>query len=101
MGETLFAGGRIFGGELKNIPVGCFSRGPFLQEKKGPCPVPDVAFLRFPARGGQCPLPIRGLALRKGKLSVAAAAFQKLTDSTKADAHTLKGKAVFLAFKKN
>ena len=26
---------RIFGGELKNIPVGYFSRGPFLKEKRG------------------------------------------------------------------
>ena len=27
--------GRIFGGELQNIPAGCFARGPLLQEKRG------------------------------------------------------------------
>ena len=36
MGEIPIAAGRIFGGELKNIPVGYFSRGPLLQEKRGP-----------------------------------------------------------------
>ena len=30
------AAGRIFGGELPNIPVGCLARGPLLQEKRGP-----------------------------------------------------------------
>ena len=34
-GETLFSVGRIFGGELQNIPGGCFARGPLLKEKRG------------------------------------------------------------------
>ena len=45
--------GRIFGGELQNIPVGCFARGPLLQEKRGLRFVPDVAFLCFSARKNQ------------------------------------------------
>ena len=31
-----FAARRIFGGELQNVPVGYFARGPLLQEKRGP-----------------------------------------------------------------
>ena len=42
--------GRIFGGELQNIPAGCFARGPLLQEKRGLNLVLDVTFLRFPGR---------------------------------------------------
>ena len=50
-GETLFSVGRIFGGELQNIPGGCFARGPLLKEKRGPEYVPDAAFLRPPEGG--------------------------------------------------
>ena len=38
MGEIPLSVGRIFGGELENIPVGYFPRGPLLQEKRGPAP---------------------------------------------------------------
>ena len=41
-----YAGGRIFGGEWRNVPVEHFSRGPLLQEKRGPfsflMPFPSV-----------------------------------------------------------
>ena len=52
-GRNSFSVGRIFGGELQNIPAGCFARGPLLQEKRGPGYVPDVVFLRFPDRGNR------------------------------------------------
>ena len=56
-----YAAGRIFGGELKNIPVGYFSRGPLLQEKRGPAPflmrlhrahTENTAGIRAPLRAG-------------------------------------------------
>ena len=50
-GETLFSVGRIFGGELQNIPGGCFARGLLLKEKRDPEYVPDAAFLRPPEGG--------------------------------------------------
>ena len=53
MGEIPLSVGRIFGGELGNIPAGCFPRGPLLQEKRGLNLVLDVTSLRFPGRGNR------------------------------------------------
>ena len=52
-----FAAGRIFGGELPNIPVECLARGPLLQEKRGPALFLLPTCLCFPngkIRTGKC-----------------------------------------------